>query len=106
GFAGAEHFMRQTVRPSAVVCANDVQAVGCCKYLANNGYRIPEDVAVVGFDDLPLCDYVTPPLTTIRVPTHFMGQTAAKRLAQIIEEKDALPVKIEISTSLRKRKSV
>lgn len=85
---------------------NDHIAIGAMRALTEAGYRIPEDVAVVGFDDLPLCDYVTPPLTTIRVPTHFMGQTAAKRLAQIIEEKDALPVKIEISTSLRKRKSV
>lgn len=85
---------------------NDHIAIGAIKALTEAGYRIPEDVAVVGFDDLPLCDYMNPPLTTIRVPTHFMGMTAAKRLAQIIEEKDAMPVKIEISTTLKKRRSV
>lgn len=85
---------------------NDHIAIGAMKALTEAGYRVPEDVAIVGFDDLPLCDYVSPPLTTIRVPTHFMGQTAAKRLAQVIEEKGAPPTKIEVSTSLRKRRSV
>ncbi len=85
---------------------NDHIAIGAMRALTEAGYRIPEDVAVVGFDDLPLCEYLNPPLTTVRVPTAFMGQTAVKRLVQIMEEKDSLPVKIEISTVLKKRNSV
>lgn len=85
---------------------NDHIAIGAMKALTEAGYRIPKDIAVVGFDDLPLCEYMNPPLTTICVPTHFMGQTAAKRLAQVIEERNSLPIKIEINTSLKKRKSV
>lgn len=85
---------------------NDHIAIGAMRALTEAGCRIPEDVAVVGFDDLPLCEFLNPPLTTIHVPTAFMGQTAVKRLVQIMEEKDSLPVKIEISTVLKKRKSV
>ncbi len=85
---------------------NDHIAIGAIRALKEAGYRIPEDVAVVGFDDLPICSYLSPPLSTVYVPVHYMGKTAAGRLARIIEEKDALPVKIEVSTSLKKRKSV
>lgn len=85
---------------------NDHIAIGAMKALAEAGYRIPEDIAVVGFDDLPLCEFVTPSLTTIHVPAQYMGQTAAKRITQIIEDKNHLPLKIEVSTTLRKRKSV
>ena len=85
---------------------NDHIAIGAIRALKEAGYRIPEDVAVVGFDDLPICSYLSPPLSTVYVPVHYMGKTAACRLARIIEEKDELPVKIEISTSLKKRKSV
>ncbi len=85
---------------------NDHIAIGAIRALKEAGYRVPEDVAVAGFDDLPVCAYHSPPLTTIHVPIHYMGETAARRLAQIIEEKDALPIKIEVSTGLVKRKSV
>lgn len=85
---------------------NDHIAIGALRALTEAGYRVPEDVALVGFDDLPLCAYTAPPLTTVRVPAHYMGRAAARRLAQIIEEKDDQPIKIEISTSLKKRKSV
>ena len=68
------------------------------------GKRIPEDVAVIGFDDMPLCAYTSPTLTTVRVPKQEMGRAAAKRLLDKI--KDGLPpVKIEVGTSLIRRAS-
>ena len=85
---------------------NDHIAIGAVTALKEAGYKIPEDIAVVGFDDLPFCEFLDPPLTTINVPTHFMGETASKRLIQIVEGKNLLPVKIEISTRLKKRKSI
>ncbi len=85
---------------------NDNIAVGATNALKEAGYRIPEDIAVVGFDDLPLCEFLSPPLTTIHVPKQYMGETAAMRMAQIIESNEHMPVKIEIGTSLLKRKSV
>lgn len=85
---------------------NDYIAIGAMNALKEAGYRIPEDIAIVGFDDLPLCEYVSPPLTTIHVPKMFMGETAARRLIQLLEDKTNFPIKIEISTTLKKRKSV
>ena len=74
--------------------------------LISAGYRIPEDISIVGFDDLPLCEYVTPPLTTIHVPKQYMGEKAAERLLEIIDKKDSYPIKIEINTQLKERSSV
>ena len=85
---------------------NDHIAIGAIHALCEAGYRIPEDIGVVGFDDLPLCEYLSPPLTTIHVPKQYMGETAVARMAQIIEEKSHSPVKIEIETTLIRRKSV
>ena len=85
---------------------NDNIAIGAMRALQEAGYRVPEDVALVGFDDLPLCEYTSPPLTTVRVPSSFMGKTAAERLVQMMEQRDSLPVKIEIGTALKKRGSV
>ena len=85
---------------------NDHIAIGAIAALKEAGYRIPEDVAVVGFDDLPLCNYMEPPLTTVHVPTQVMGETAISRLAEMVEKGDSHAIKIEISTVLVKRKSV
>ena len=85
---------------------NDLIAIGAVKALKEAGWRVPEDVAVVGFDDLPACEYVSPPLTTVMVPKAFLGQTAATRIIQLIEEKNQQPLKIEVFTRLVPRKSV
>ena len=68
---------------------NDLIAFGAMMALKEAGYRIPEDVAVVGFDDMPACEYMNPPLSTIAVPKLFMGNTAAMRVIQLIEEGSA-----------------
>lgn len=85
---------------------NDLIAFGAMLALKEAGYRIPEDVAVVGFDDMPACEYMSPTLSTIMVPKLFMGETAAMRVIQLIECANAPPLKIEVSTKLVKRKSV
>ncbi len=85
---------------------NDHIAIGALKALKEAGYRIPEDVAIVGFDDIPLCEYLSPPLTTIHVPKHVYGETAVRRLLEMVEQKDSCPTKTEIGTKLVKRKSV
>ena len=83
---------------------NDLIAAGAMRALTERGKRIPQDVAIVGFDDMPLCAYTSPTLTTVRVPKQEMGRAAAKRLLDKI--KDGLPpVKIEVGTSLIRRTS-
>ena len=78
-------------RPTAVTCYNDLVAVGLCRALAELGLRVPEDVSVVGYDDIPLCEYLPVPLTTVRVPKVEMGETAARMLTRHIESKQAIP---------------
>ena len=83
---------------------NDLIAAGAMRALTERGKRIPEDIAVIGFDDMPLCAYTSPTLSTVRVPKQEMGRAAAKRLLDKI--KDGLPpVKIEVGTSLIRRTS-
>ncbi len=85
---------------------NDLIAIGAMQALKEKGYRIPEDVAVVGFDDMPACEYLSPPLTTVMVPKTVLGETAAERMIHLIERKDSQPLKTEVFTRLIRRKSV
>lgn len=85
---------------------NDLIAVGAMKALKEYGYSIPKDVAIVGFDNVPLSRLIEPSLSTINVPKQYMGEMAVKRLITLITEKGAQPIKIEISTQLIERKSV
>ena len=66
--------------PTAVFCANDIQAIGALFECNESGLRVPEDVSLIGFDDLPVAQYTRPQLTTIRVPAKRMGELAATRI--------------------------
>ena len=72
-------------QPSAVFCGNDMMAIGCLSALAEAGLRVPQDIALAGFDDIPIARYVTPPLTTVRVRIAELGSLALDRLASAIE---------------------
>ncbi|MES2714928.1 MAG: LacI family DNA-binding transcriptional regulator [Pseudomonadota bacterium] len=72
-------------RPAAVFCGNDMMAIGCLAALAEAGVRVPQDIALAGFDDIPIARYVTPPLTTVRVRIAELGSLALDRLASAIE---------------------
>jgi len=69
----------------AVFTGDDDAAIGVLKALHKHGYRIPEDVAVVGFDDLGFAPFLNPPLTTVRAPTESVGRIAAERLFSLLE---------------------
>ena len=84
---------------------NDLIAAGAVRALKEAGYRIPQDIAVVGFDNMPICAYIEPSLTTVHVPKQYMGRMAVHRLHELICQPDNQPIKIEISTTLQKRKS-
>ena len=72
-------------RPTAVFCGNDMMAIGCLAALAEAGIQVPHDIALAGFDDIPIARYVTPPLTTVRVRIAELGSLALDRLASAIE---------------------
>ncbi len=85
---------------------NDLIAIGAMQALREAGFRIPEDISVVGFDDISAAEYVSPPLTTVEVPKSYLGETAVGRLVQMIEGHSLQPLKVEVFTRLIRRKSV
>lgn len=87
--AGAAAMRRLLDRgtPDAVVAGNDTVAFGAMTALREGGLRIPDDVAIVGFDDIPLARHACPPLTTVRLPAVEMGRRAAERLIRRIERR-------------------
>ena len=82
---------RSTARPTALTCYNDLVAIGVCRALQELGLRIPDDVSVIGFDDIPLLEYLPVPLTTVRMPKAEMGAVAARMLIRHIESKTVIP---------------
>jgi LacI family transcriptional regulator len=83
-------------RPTAVFAANDAMAVGCLSALRGSGLAIPEDVALAGFDDIPIARYLTPGLTSVRVAIAELGARATERLLAAIEGGPASPRHHEI----------
>jgi len=82
---GVQSMMREKERPTAILCVADYLAMGVIRTARRNGLRIPEDLSVVGFDDIDASSLVDPPLTTVHVPTREMGQRAARQLMQAMQ---------------------
>jgi len=92
-------------RPTALFAVNDMTAIGAMHALSERGLRIPEDMAVVGFDDLSLAAFTNPPLTTVYSPRYKIGVAAADLLIDHIEQKQEKPVHIVFRTPLVIRQS-
>ena len=108
---GAFADMRELLRagvplPDCYFADSDLIAAGAMDALAEAGIAIPRDIGIVGFGDIPLCQALTPPLSTVRVPTQVLGELAAQRLVQRMERADQPPVKLQVGVSLIRRKSV
>jgi LacI family transcriptional regulator len=86
GVAAMERLCERGPSFSAVFCANDQTAYGARLTLFRRGVRVPEDVSLVGFDDLPTSSYMTPPLTTVRQPTYEIGRLAAEAMVRMIRK--------------------
>jgi len=84
GFEQMNELLNQSIRPTAVFIASDVVAMGAILAIKRAGLRIPEDIAIAGFDDIPLAAYFDPPLTTIQVPAYGLGWAVSERLIRLI----------------------
>lgn len=91
--------------PTAVMCGNDVLAVGALKAAQTMGLRVPEDVSITGFDDIELAMIVTPNLTTVHVPHREMGRKAARELVSLVE-KTSEGVSVELQSAVKLRASL
>ena len=104
GFNGTIELINKT-EIDGIVCGNDFIAIGAIKALKGMGLRVPEDVKVIGFDDISISKYMDPPLTTIRQPIYNMGEASVNMLISIIENKEVNLVKV-LSSELIERGSV
>jgi LacI family transcriptional regulator len=106
GVDAASRLLRMKIRPTAVLCSNDMTAIGVLRHLAAEGVRVPEDVSVVGFDDIQLADYVYPPLTSIRMSREDLARGAFTLLRGIIEQPETLAQRsVHVPTRLVVRES-
>ena len=85
GFARAVELLDLPEPPTAIFAGSDQQAFGVYEAARQRGLRIPEDLSVVGFDELPVTRWASPPLTTVRQPLAEMGSAAAQMLGELIE---------------------
>ncbi len=93
-------------RPTAVTCYNDLVAIGVLRALRERGLRVPEDVSVVGFDDIDMASYLSVPLTTVRMPRREIGRRSTEMLIRAIEAAGAAtPETVFLETELVVRAS-
>jgi LacI family transcriptional regulator len=92
-------------RPDAVFAASDIMAVGALRAIREAGLRVPEDVAVAGFDDMPFAARTEPPLTTVRQPIQRTGALVVETLIDLIEHPDSQPQRIVLPVELIVRAS-
>ena len=85
GETAARELMMQKDRPTAIFCFSDEMALGCMHALKEQGFNVPGDVSVMGFDGIPFARYASPPLTTIAQPTEQIGAECARILFDLIE---------------------
>jgi len=92
-------------RPTAIICANDLTAIGALRVIHRNGLTVPGDFSIVGFDDIELSDIVYPPLTTIHLPRHEMAKKFVGALAAFAQDPHGPGRQYKVETSLVIRSS-
>lgn len=110
GFRAMQNFLQKNGKQiDAIFCANDMIAIGALKGIEQSGYRVPEDIGVIGFDDLYISSLIKPALTTIHQPTNELGTIAVNMLIERIQgqtsgiaRKIILPGELVIRESTRK----
>jgi LacI family transcriptional regulator len=105
GFSRGGELLDLREPPTAIFAGSDQQAFGVYEAARQRGLRVPEDLSVVGFDELPVTRWVSPPLTTVRQPLTEMGRTAAQMLGDLIDGVPLRSNRIELSTELIVRES-
>ena len=92
-------------RPTAVFAGNDMQALGVYEAARELGLRVPDDLSVVGFDDLPITRWIGPPLTTVRQPLAEMGEAASRLVVDLARGKRPANLRLDLATPLIVRSS-
>ena len=105
GYAATRELLgRDGPRPTAILAGNDTIALGVIAAIVESGLRVPQDIAVVGFDDLPIAPFMQPALTTIHNPAALQGELAAEMLVKLLrhEEVEASRIRVPVDLVIRK----
>lgn len=105
GYLGMKQFLQLPESPTAVFASGDLMAMGAIKAIQEAGLRVPEDIAVVGFDDIEVATMVHPALTTVRQQKEDLGRIAGEALIAMIEDPDAVAPIVTLPTELIIRES-
>ena len=105
GYRAMKEFLQEESGIRAIFASNDIMAIGAMVAIKEHGLRIPEDIALVGYDDIPEASYTTPSLTTIKLPKIELGKTAVKILVNHLNGKKQVALKRVLSTELVVRQS-
>ncbi len=100
GYRSAEKLMSLDNPPTAIFCLTDVTAVGAMHAVSERGLKIPEDISILGYDNIPIASYMIPQLTTIEQPIMNMGETAVELLLKNLSEPVAVKQKAVLETNL------
>ncbi|MBU8785521.1 MULTISPECIES: LacI family DNA-binding transcriptional regulator [Bacillus] len=106
GYSAVEKLLKLKNPPTALFCANDDMAIGAMNALYANGKRCPDDISIIGFDDIGFSAYTTPSLTTVKKPTEKISVLGAESLLSVIENPETKGGQTLISTELVIRNSV
>lgn len=106
GYEACKRLLARNIPFSGLFCANDEMAIGAIKALREAGFRVPDDVSVVGFDDIDLVKHLDPALTTVRVEKEILGTVAVKRLLSLMSNPDPVSVSTILDVELVIRASV
>ena len=105
GISAGETFASMQKRPTAIICMSDQMAIGVIQALVSHGIRVPEDISVTGFDDIPYAHCNNPTLTTLSQPAATIGSTAMDLLLRVINGEDLGHSEIILPTELIIRQS-
>lgn len=91
---------------TSIFCTNDLSAFGVARALQEVGLRVPQDISLVGYDDLPMSAFMSPPLTTVNVDCQALGTMAVQRLVERAVTPNLVPIRVELFSRLIERQSV
>lgn len=105
GYSAAERLLGATRRPSAIFAANDAMAIGCIESAKQRGMKIPDDLAIIGFDDIEMGSHMDPTLSTVRVFKEELGVHAVRRLVEVVKNKTKAVITMYVPVELIVRES-
>jgi len=103
GYLAMKQFLQLNERPTAIFAAGDNIAIGAIQAINDQGYSVPNDFSIIGFDDIEIAQYINPPLTTIKQDTDLIGKEAANSIIKQIDQKEKIVETVVVPIKLIER---